>query len=263
MFESICYKVNYIWRVFGTGVSFLTFGIGGLLLSFFVFPPVLLLPISTHKRKRIFRLIISYSFRFFMHLMHYLGLIDFRKKSIEILKNERSCLLIANHPTLIDVVSIIAYCPNACCIVKEKLWNNFYIKRVLSAAGYIPNKNADELLTKCDEAIKSGDVLIIFPEGTRTVPGKNIVFQRGASHIALMLKCPVRCVSVSCDPITLTKGLPWYKVPSKRALFTLEVKDKLNPASYISEEMPRPKAARVLTRLFLKQYCSTEDAVLE
>ena len=201
------------------------------------------------------RNIVSLSFRFFMHLMHYLGVIKFSKYNTQSLYEDSSCLLIANHPTLIDVVSIIAYCPNACCIVKENLWQNKFMNKVLKSVGYIPNIDPSDLLDKCKKAVASGDVLIIFPEGTRTTPGEDLVFQRGASHIALMLKCPVRCVELSCDPITLTKGLPWYDVPIKRSNFTLRVKDKFLPFDYISSETPRPKAARELTRIFLKRYC--------
>jgi 1-acyl-sn-glycerol-3-phosphate acyltransferase len=250
-------QLNRSWRIFATGFSFLTFGLGGLFLGFILFPFVLIFVRDYKKRKTTMRSIVSFSFRSFMYLMHFLGVIKFSKKNTQHLYEDSSCLLIANHPTLIDVVSIIAYCPNACCIVKEDLWQNKFVNKVLKSVGYIPNIDPNDLLEKCKKAVAGGDVLIVFPEGTRTTPGEDMKFQRGASHIALMLKCPVRCVELSCDPITLTKGLPWYDVPSTRANFSMTVKDKFLPYDYISSETPRPKAARELTRIFLKQYCRT------
>ncbi len=249
--------MNRYWRIFSTGLSFIVFGLGGLFLSFFVFPIVLVAIQDPLKKKKVIRKIITLTFRFFMNFMHTLGVIRFKTESIETLHSENSCLLIANHPTLIDVVSIIAHCPNACCIVKEELWSNTYVRKIVQAAGYIPNTDADLMLKRCEEAISNGDVLIIFPEGTRTKPNEEPKFQRGAAHIALMLKCEVRCVEINCSPITLTKGLPWYRVPSRRADFTLSVRDRINSNDHVLEDMPRPKAARVITRVFLKQYCST------
>ncbi len=247
--------LNRLWRVFATGLSFTLFGIGGLILSLFYFPLIGFLFKSEVQKKQIVRSSLSLGFRVFMYFMHYVGVLYFHKKKIEILRNEKSCILIANHPTLIDVIAIIAYCPNACCVVKQELWQNFFLKGVVQNAGYVTNIDSTDLLEKCKQAIENGDVLIIFPEGTRTKPGQPKVFQRGAAYIALNLNCPVRCVEIQCQPLTLTKGLPWYQVPERRTDYTIEVKDQINPQECLTEGTSRPLAARKMTRLFLNQYC--------
>ncbi len=248
-------KLNRLWRVFATGLSFTLFGIGGLILSLFYFPLIGFLFKSEVQKKKIVRSSVSLSFKLFMYFMHYIGILYFHKKKIEILQNDKSCILIANHPTLIDVIAIIAYCPSACSIVKQELWQNFFLKGVVQNAGYVPNIDSTNLIEKCKQSIENGDVLIIFPEGTRTKPGQPPVFQRGAAHISLNLNCPVRCVEIQCQPLTLTKGLPWYKVPERRFDFTIEVKDRIDPQECIAEGTSRPLAARKMTRLFLNQYC--------
>ncbi len=247
--------LNRLWRVFATGLSFTLFGIGGLILSLVYFPLISFLFKSEVQKKQIVRSSVSLGFRLFMNFMHYIGVLYFHKKKIEILQNEKSCILIANHPTLIDVIAIIAYCPNACCVVKQELWENFFLKGVVQNAGYVPNIDSTNLLEKCKKSIENGDVLIIFPEGTRTKPGQPPVFQRGAAHIALNLKCPVRCVEIQCQPLTLTKGLPWYQVPERRTDYTIEVKNRIDPQECIAEGTSRPLAARKITRIFLNQYC--------
>ncbi|MBW2564854.1 MAG: 1-acyl-sn-glycerol-3-phosphate acyltransferase [Deltaproteobacteria bacterium] len=247
--------LNRLWRVFATGLSFTLFGIGGLILSLVYFPLISFLFKSEVQKKQIVRSSVSLGFRLFMNFMHYIGVLYFHKKKIEILQNEKSCILIANHPTLIDVIAIIAYCPDACCVVKQELWENFFLKGVVQNAGYVPNIDSTNLLEKCKKSIENGDVLIIFPEGTRTKPGQPPVFQRGAAHIALNLKCPVRCVEIQCQPLTLTKGLPWYQVPERRTDYTIEVKNRIDPQECIAEGTSRPLAARKITRIFLNQYC--------
>ncbi|WP_245395071.1 hypothetical protein [methane-oxidizing endosymbiont of Gigantopelta aegis] len=38
--------------------------------------------------------------------------------------NRPGQLIVANHPTLIDIVFLISRIPYACCIVKDSLWHN-------------------------------------------------------------------------------------------------------------------------------------------
>ena len=208
------------------------------------------------KAKNIIRNSVSFSFRLFFYYMHFLGLLKFETKNLEELRSERSVLLIANHPTLIDVIAIIGFCPNPCCIVKETLWKNIFMHRVIEAAGFIPNSEPELLLERAQKAINEGDVLVLFPEGTRTRPGESPVFQRGAAHVALSLDCPIRCIKITCDPPTLSKGTPWYRIPAQRVNFTMEVQKRIYPNEVVAKETRRPLAARQLTRAFYNHYCS-------
>jgi 1-acyl-sn-glycerol-3-phosphate acyltransferase len=258
MLVSILRKLNWLQRLIATAVSFTMFGLGGICLSLFYFPIVLLFIRKPVQRKKAIRGSISASFRFFINFMSITGIIKLSKKNIEILKTENSCMLICNHPTLVDVVAIIAYTPNASCVVKESLFRNFFVRGAVRAADYIPNVDPVILLEKCRDSIEKGDVLIIFPEGTRSIPGEKLNFQRGAAHIALNLNCPVRCVQITTSPSILSKGLAWYNIPNSRSNFDLEVKGKLYPSEIVDSDTPRPLAARKITREFLNQYCSSD-----
>lgn len=240
-------KINRYWRIFATGFSFTSFGIGGLILGLVVLPLVTLVVVNPDRQRLWVRRIISSTFNGFLWMMHYLGLLKYRVQGKEVMRQDKSCLVIANHPTLIDVVALIAIYPHACCIVKKELWNNFFVKRVVAGAGYIPNDSPEELLEKSAESLRRGDVLIVFPEGTRSVPGKEMVLQRGAAHIALRLNCPIRTVQIRATPPSLTKNLPWYQVPERRMDFSITVRGMLNPGAYIDQNMPMSLAARRLT----------------
>lgn len=249
---------NWGWRLLGTASSFSLFAAGGLFLSIIVFPMIFLFVKKPQKQKVLMRRTISFCFRSFIYYMHFLRIFKFKVENINALKNESSCLLIANHPTLIDVVAIIAFCPNACCVVKAGLWKNIFMRKVISSAGYIPNIDPENILSKCEESVANGDVLIIFPEGTRSVPGQKLNFQRGASHIINQLGCDVRFVEISCNPPTLMKGLPWYKIPSRRADFVLSVKEKLNPRAMVKTDQHRSLVVRRINEVLLQQYCSSK-----
>lgn len=240
-------KLNYGWRIFATGFSFFIFGLGCLILGGVFIPLISTFSSTPELERRRIRSLISLCFTAFFAMMHHLGLFDYRISGHEIMKQDRGCLVIANHPSLIDVISLISLYPNACCIVKKELWSNFFTKRIVAGAGYIANDEPEKLLTDCAESLARGDVLIIFPEGTRTVPGKEMTLQRGAAHIALRLKCPIRTIQICVNPSTLTKNLPWYRVPARKSDFFVSAKELLSIQEYIQQDVPFSLAARRLT----------------
>lgn len=247
-FEAMLKRIDYTWRLFATALSFSVFGIGGLFLGGLVFPVILAWPSSEESKRDRMRFCVNAAFTFFFWMMHYLGLLRYRVTGKELIKNDRSCLVIANHPTLIDVVALISLYPNACCIVKKELWSNFFMKRVLQGVGYIPNNDPEALMVACAKSLDRGDVLIIFPEGTRSVPGREMALQRGAAHIALRLGCPVRTVQITVEPITLTKHMPWYQVAERRVDFDVTIREFLSVNEYLDQKIPMSLASRRLTQ---------------
>lgn len=243
----------YYWRLAATAMSYTLFGLGALFLTLFLFPLQVLIIQNEEKKKKAIRSTISASFRLFLKFMELTGVFKFKLAGKELIKEDKGCILIANHPTLIDVVVIIAHYPNACCIVKKELWNNFFLKGVVSAAQYIPNDDPEIFLINSKRAIDQGDALIIFPEGTRTTPGKEIYFKRGAAHVALSLNASVRCIKINCSPLTLSKQSSWYDIPPSRAHFSIEIRSKISPTNF-DIKIPRSLLSRQLTRDFLKTY---------
>jgi 1-acyl-sn-glycerol-3-phosphate acyltransferase len=137
-------------------------------------------------------------------------------------------LIIANHPTLIDVVVLISLLPKSCCVVKDDLFRNPLLQGVMRATGYINNSvPAEQLLKNCRETLAAGYSIMIFPEGTRTKPGTELKFQRGASHIAVRCEADIVPVVITCEPAMLRKGERWYQIPSRRAHICVRATDSL------------------------------------
>ncbi len=241
-------KLSYFWRFFATGFAFTVFGIGGLLLGGLIFPILLLLPNSSDARLRQTRGCVGIAFRLFFLMMHYLGLLRYRVVGRELIKKDKCCLVVANHPSLIDVVSLISLYPNACCVIKKDLWRNPFMGRVLRAAGYIPNDDPEVFLEGCKQSLDRGDALIIFPEGTRSVPGKEMTLQRGAAHIALRLNCPIRTIQIRVNPSTLTKNMSWRSIADRRVDFMVTINRLIGPEEFEGSSVPRSLASRRLTK---------------
>jgi 1-acyl-sn-glycerol-3-phosphate acyltransferase len=237
-------KIDRAWRLFGTGFSFFVFGVGGLVLPIFVVPVLYCLPGDALTRERRVQITIHYMFRMYIEMMRFLGVLTYQIDGIEKLKQAR--LILANHPSLLDVVFLISMVPNASCVVKGRLTRNFFIRGSIKASGYIINEEAGDVVTAATRVFDNGQALIIFPEGTRTTPSKPLQFKRGAANIAVRTVSDITPVLIYCTPTTLTRNEHWYQVPSKRVHFRIVVRDQLAIEQYVKN--PRPsRGARNLT----------------
>lgn len=229
----------------------MSFSLGALLLSLLVFPFLFLLPAKS--RPQTARRIICQSFRLFLWLMQGLGLLKIDIIDREKLASHHGCLVLANHPTLIDVIALIALMPNANCVVKQALWQHFFIGGVVKAANYISNDDPEALVAQCADDIAQGTPLIIFPEGTRSIPGKPLKFRRGAAYIAMHGKLLVTPALIRCNPPTLTKGEKWYKIPPRKVFLQIRILDPIRIDQWANPGDPPSLAARQVTNR-LEQY---------
>ncbi len=200
-------RLERLWRQVGTGISFALFGIGGLFLALLVFPALNLFVRDKARRAAMAQHTVHRTWRFFVWVMVALGVIDFEAEGAELLRRENGTLIIANHPSLIDVVLIMSLMDRTQCVVKPAVWNNPFMRGAVRATNYIPNLGDPErTLRDCVAALQTGNNLVIFPEGSRTVPGKQMHLERGFANIAIRAGAPIRLVTVTCDPPTLRKG---------------------------------------------------------
>lgn len=241
-------KANYIRRFFGTALGFALFGFGGLAICVAIFPIIILCSKTKEISRDRVRTVIRWTFFLFFKMLEVLGVIKVKAHNLESLNSIKGHLVICNHPSLIDVVIIMAHVKNIQCIVKKELWSNLFIGGVVRAAGYIRNDIAPELfLEECKRQLNSGENIIIFPEGTRSKPGQPITMLRGLGNLALEASVNIQALTLDCTQIFLNKGQKWYKIPPKRAAFDLKV-GKVFPISNYQSDAPRSIRVRALMR---------------
>jgi len=234
------------WRVCATGISFAAFGVGGLLLRVLVFPLLTVVVRERARRVGLARDIVRLTFRFFVALMRGLGVLRYRIAGLEKL-NRGGLLILANHPTLIDTIFLMAFVKRADCVVASHLWNNPFTRGPVQAAGYINNQGGAELIDDCIATLRAGNNLIIFPEGTRTPACGSITLKRGAANIAVRGGRAVTPVLIDCQPPTLGKGAKWWHVPKRHAQFRIEVRDDIDVARFSGAGTTEVMAVRHLT----------------
>ena len=211
------------WRVAATGVSFAAFGVGALALGVLVYPLLLLCVRRRARRSAAARWIIHHLFRCFVALICALGLCSVEVRGRERLRRD-GLLIVASHPSLIDVALLMSLVRGADCIVKAALLRNPFTRGPVRAAGFVCNDSGPTLIDDCLASLRAGNNLIVFPEGTRTPPGLALGrLQRGAAHLALRGGLAITPVRISCSQALLGKGDAWWRVPPRRGHFVIDV----------------------------------------
>ena len=250
---------NYLWRLLATGASFVLFGLGGMVLRLIVLPLLGLLPGDAHARCRRARAAINRAFYLHVQFMYRSGVLEYAFEGVEKLGRPGQ-MIIANHPSLIDVVFLIAHIHDANCIVKQSLWRNPFTRGPVRRAQYVSNNGSPEMLEQAADALREGQTLIVFPEGTRTTPQCPPVFHRGAAAIALRGAQVITPVFITVRPTTLTKAEPWYRIPARRVTVSLRVGKDIDP-HHFNAQAAMPIASRRLNehlhQLFLRELASS------
>lgn len=248
-------KISKLWRLFATAFCILLFTVGAFILSYIFLPLVSLFLKDKAKRRKVAQFAVFVTFKMFIFVVHNLGVFRFKFENMNLLREDKGCLFIANHPTLIDYVAIVSKLPNCDNMVKKELWENFFYRNLIDIAGYIPNIDAEQTFDRIKDTFAKGNNLLMFPEGTRTVPGEPITFKRGAAQIALRANASIRLIHLDCQPVTLTKQKKWYSLPDKQPKFRVSVGQKIDPAKFLEKADGLPSlAARQLTRYLQTQF---------
>ena len=237
--------VSRAWRVLVTGFSFALFGFGGMAFALFVVPVLRCLPGEPRVREFRCQYAVHRSFKCFVRVMEFLGLLAVEVRNAERLR-EPGQLVVANHPTLLDVVFLVSELPQADCVVKQAVMANPFMRSAVVSSGYFANDPGDALVEVCAGRLAEGRTLLLFPEGTRTDDGRLGRFRRGAAHVALRSGRPLRPVVIHCHPPSLMRGQRWYQVADRKLRIVLECCEVVAP-----EELPagsgRGAAARRLS----------------
>ena len=165
-------------------------------------------------------------------------------------------LILANHPSLLDVLFMVGYVRDVNCVVKKDLQTNPVMISPIKACGYIPNDESEALLEEVDAVLKGGQSLLIFPEGTRTGWDGQVRLHRGAVSLGLRSAAVITPVVIRMNPPNFKKGQSWYKIPKVKICYQLSVGEDIHPQDWLAQK-PLPIASRRLNQ-YLEDYFNRE-----
>lgn len=233
-------------RLVGTGLLYVVFGTGSVLLVLVVMLPLaIVFADAPDARVRWWRAAIRITFAGFVQLGGWLRAFDVHFIDAAGLR-EPGQMIIANHPSLLDVVILMSQLPDVDCVIKHRLSRNPFVSLQVWMADYVRNDSAEEVVRECARRLNAGRSLIVFPEGTRSRRGSPLKFQRGAARVILACGAPVRPVVVHCRPLALGKAEPWYRIPERRIQYRFLVEPCLDVAAFRRSGQPESVRARRL-----------------
>jgi 1-acyl-sn-glycerol-3-phosphate acyltransferase len=170
-------------------------------------------------RRRRFQRILHRAFRGMHALVKRLDLVDFAPESVRGRAPDVPCLLVANHPTLVDISALLATLDPVVFPVKPGLYRRFWARPLLATAGAFEGPGADPIgvaafVETAVARLQRGDRVLVFPEGTRSSGTMPDAFGRAAIEIAVRAEVPVVPISIRCEPRWLTKESRLLSPPS-------------------------------------------------
>ena len=157
---------------------------------------------------------ITMGFRAYLGIMRALGQFRLDLRALDALRDAGPMVIVSNHPALIDAVLVISRLPRVVCVAKAGLWDNWFLGGGMRLAGYIRNDAPHVLTRRAIAAVRSGQQLLIFPEGTRTAPGQVMgPFRGGFVLMARGAGVPIQTVFLEGGSPYLRKGWPLLRRP--------------------------------------------------
>jgi 1-acyl-sn-glycerol-3-phosphate acyltransferase len=197
---------------------------------------------------RVGRAGIAWGYRLFWAVARASGLLHMDADVLRSLAQERGLVIVANHPSLLDALLLVAQLPRSACVMKASLMRNPLLGPGARLARYIRNDSARQMVQLAIEDLRAGGQLVMFPEGTRTTRAPLNAFQGGFALIARRAGVPVQTVFIDTTSPYLGKGWPLWRLPPVPIEFTVRLGRRFEPGPDLSasvQEIERYMAAGV------------------
>ncbi len=205
----------------------LVLGTGSLLWNLAALVLYPLLPRETGLR--VGRAAIARGYRIFWWMARRAGMMRLHSEALDALRDEPGLIVVANHPSMLDALMLVARLPKSACIMKASLMRNPFLAPGARLARYIRNDSPRGLVRLAVEDLRHGGQLVVFPEGTRTtVPGVNR-FRPGVTLIAQRAQAPIQTVFIDTSSPYLCKGWPLWRLPPLPIVFSVRLGRRFEP----------------------------------
>ena len=211
--------IMYVGIVYLTAICF-TWAVVAILLN-----PVL----PTATGRRIGRLGAMGSFRLFLSGMEALGAWRLDLRALDALRDAGPLIIAPNHPCLLDAVLVISRLPNAVCVMKGALLDNFLLGPASRLARYVRNDSLLRLVTSASDELRLGGQLLLFPEGTRSTGDPIGAFTDAVGALSRRSGVPVQAVIIEADRSFLGKGWTLATRPSLPLTYRLHLGRRFDP----------------------------------
>ena len=179
--------------------------------------------------RRIGRAMIAHGYRSFWRIAAASGMLRLDATALDTLRNENGLIIVANHPSMLDALMLVARLPKSACIMKASLLRNPFLGPGARLARYIRNDSAYGMIRCAVKDLQDGGQLVMFPEGTRTTQWPVNLFHASFALIAKRAQAPVQAVFIDTRSPYLGKGWPLWRLPPLPIEFSVRLGPRFAP----------------------------------
>ena len=152
-------------------------------------------------------------------------------RDIDSLKGGPPLILAPNHPCLIDALLILTRHPNIVCVMKSALMRNVFLGSGSRLARYVRNDSSRQMVKESVVHLRDGAILLLFPEGTRTVREPINCLVGSVGLIAKHANVPVQTLVIETDSPFLSKDWPLFRRPTLPITYRVRLGKRFDPPS--------------------------------
>ena len=167
-------------------------------------------------------------FRIYIAGMRALGMLRLEVRGLEALADMRGTVLVSNHPALLDALFLISHLPPTACVMRAALLRNPALCGSALLAGYVTNDSGPAFVRQGIEKIRSGENLLVFPEGTRTLHPPLNRFKHGFAMVAARSQAPVQTIVIEYHGTHLSKGVSLFSPTEAPLHFVLRAGERFH-----------------------------------
>jgi 1-acyl-sn-glycerol-3-phosphate acyltransferase len=150
------------------------------------------------------------------------------------LNSKRRTVLLPNHPSMIDAFLVLSRLPHTICLMKASIGSNLFLGCGAYLAGYVSNRHPDKMFRAAINAVSRGGVLMVFPEGTRTVQQPVNPIQGAVALIAKKAKAPLQTILITTNSAYLSKGWKIWRPPLFPLIYRAVPGECIDPAESVA-----------------------------
>jgi 1-acyl-sn-glycerol-3-phosphate acyltransferase len=207
----------------------LVLGLGSLAWNLVAFPLYLVLPRSAGRV--LGRWAIARGYRLYWWFAAAVGMMRLHAEALDVLAAEPGLIVVANHPSMLDALMLVARLPKGVCVMKASLMRNPFLGAGARLARYIRNDSVRNMIRLAVDDVREGGHLVLFPEGTRTTRPPVNPFRPGFTLIAQRAQVPIQTVFIDTDSPYLGKGWPLWRLPPLPIVFSVRLGRRFEPAA--------------------------------
>lgn len=170
----------------------------------------------------------------------------------ENMPSEGAAVVVSNHIHALDSISIIAHTKRMIyAMAKEELFQKKIGKWFFTKVGVFPISRGtgdSNAIEKANSYLQDGQLLLIFPEGTRNGLAKGVKFKKGAAFMAIQNNAPIIPIGV------VGKFKPFTKV-------TINIGKPMDVTEYLTEGKVDPRKVVTLTAKIQEEVIRLRDEV--